>query len=145
MSRALHSLLCDGAAFGSMEHQIEEALLSNGHYVTDALDVQQRLNWQRALRLLDVAGVATTSYLDRCKIYCWDAEEAPRGMYSSEEIKVNVRQLAEFGEVLGTLIHELAHRADRDGTVNHREAMAVAWKQVVQCLAAHSGLNWLDC
>jgi hypothetical protein len=144
VTRALHSLLCDGAAFGSMEHQIEEALLSNGHYVTEDPGLVQRLNWQRALRLLDAAGVASTSYLDRCKIYCWDAEEAPRGMYSSEEIKVNVRQLASWSETLGTLIHEVAHRADRDGTVNHREAMAKAWKQVVQCLADHGGLSWLD-
>jgi len=132
--------------FGTIEEILNKAIDSSGDYVAVAdLDPQERVNWNKAINLLDLADVADRDRLDGIRCFGFTAPDAPLGTYShgSKEIRINRQVTGKLQRLLGTMIHELAHDKGRDGSLSHRSAEETMWEDVFGIMAEMAGTDWL--
>jgi len=106
---------------GSTDQTIAKAMDSCGEYVQDAtLDTGERTAYRTAINLALLSGIIQNE--DQIRIFSWRTPDAPRGTYNhgTGEIRINRSILSETPGTTVTLLHEIAHDAGRDGTLDHR-------------------------
>ena len=131
--------------FGDLEEILRKAIDTSGKYVgISDMTPEERVNWTKAINLLDYADVCQTHYLrSSVKCYEYDAPDAPLGTHHSGEERINRCVLGSLRRLVGIMIHEIAHNRGIDGTLAHRQTEDVMYEAVMGCLLDMAGTEWL--
>lgn len=131
--------------FGTIDDILRKAIDTSGSYVTlDSMTDVERMNWRKAIALLDYADVADTAYLhNNVKCYEYSAPDSPLGTHHGDEERINRSLLGDLRALISTMVHELAHRNGRDGTLAHRASEEKMFEAVMGVLLDMAGTDWL--
>jgi hypothetical protein len=132
-------------SFGDIDTILRNALDTSGVYVQISdMTAEERINWNKAINLCDYADIADSDYLrSNVKCYSYDAPDAPLGTHHNGEERINRCLLGNLRRLVGVMIHELAHNAGRDGTLEHRQSEESMFEAVMGCLLDMAGTDWL--
>jgi hypothetical protein len=131
--------------FGSLDEILRNALDTSGVYVgLSEMEPEERANWTKAIHLCDYADIADSEYLrDNVKCYSYEAKDAPLGTHHNGEERINRCLLGSLRRLVGVMIHEIAHNAGKDGTLEHRQSEESMYEAVMGCLLDMAGTEWL--
>jgi len=131
--------------FGDLDQILRKAINTSGKYVEISdMSTSERVNWTKAINLLDYANVCDADYLrTQVKCYEYSAPDAPLGTHHSGEERINRCLLGNLRRLVGVMIHEIAHNAGTDGTLSHRESEEAMYESVMGCLLDMAGTEWL--
>ena len=142
--QALRDLLA--GHYGSFDDIVNKALKNSGAYIPrDEMTPVEQRNFDAALRILFLADVASMEELTSVvKPIEFIGDSAPLGLWmNGEEIRINRDILGSLTKTLGTIVHEVAHDAGRDGTLGHRSKQEMIWEKVSEVLIEVAGTDWL--
>lgn len=130
---------------GSTDEILAKALQTTGAYVARGdLTEAECAVWDLAVNAVSLFGEVDVD-LESTRIFEFAAPGAPRGTFDNAtgEIRISRATLANQGQTIVTLAHEIAHRNGQDGTVDHREAQDKILVKVLNGLAEQGDLTWL--
>lgn len=127
--RALKAVL--STVFGSTEtiknklkHEVETQLSWHDLSGAEQANLTEAIDLVGKVEPLTLDGVDVVTFRD----------PGLMGLFNDGRVQVAKKQLAEFEQVLETLIHEVSHRKGGDGTISHTSEMARIWRGVVKVL-----------
>ena len=131
--------------FGDLEEILRNAIDTSGRYVgISDMTPEERVNWTKAINLCDYADIADGAYLrSNVKCYEYSAPDAPLGTHHNGEERINRCLLGNLRRLVGVMIHEIAHNAGKDGTLEHRQSEERMYEAVMGCLLDMAGTEWL--
>jgi len=131
--------------FGDLDEILSKAIDASGSYVNlPDMDPQERVNWRKAINLCEFADIADRDYLhNRVRCYEYSAPDAPLGTHHNGEERINRCLLGNLRKLVSVIVHELAHNAGRDGTLEHRQSEEAMFEAVMGVLLDMAGTDWL--